>query len=104
MLRPMGERKRVGTRMSSVWPGFSELNEEQARLVLQCPVVMAEEVSAVGWVSEGSYEDFFDGSEGIDNTEISTKQRCVTDRAIQNQRALMITRELVEKQEMLKED
>ena len=90
--------------MSSVWPGFSELNEEQARLVLQCPVVMAEEVSAVGWVSEGSYEDFFDGSEGIDNTEISTKQRCVTDRAIQNQRALMITRELVEKQEMLDED
>ena len=67
-------------------------------------VVMAEEVSAVGWVSEGSYEDFFDGSEGIDNTEISTKQRCVTDRAIQNQRALMITRESVEKQEMLKED
>ena len=100
----MGERKRVGTRTSSVWPGFSELNEEQARLVLQCPVVMAEEVSKVGWVSEGSYEDFFDGHEGIDNTEISTKQRCVTDRAIQNQRALMITRELVEKQEMLKED
>ena len=90
--------------MSSMWPGFSELNEEQARLVLQCPVVMAEEVSKVGWVSEGSYEDFFDGHEGIDNTEISTKQRCVTDRAIQNQRALMITRELVEKQEMLKED
>jgi len=100
----MGERKRVGTRTSSVWPGFSELNEEQARLVLQCPVVMAEEVSAVGWVSEGSYDDFFDGSERIDNTEISTKQRFVTDRAIQNQRALMITRELVEKQEMLKED
>ena len=93
MLRPMGERKRVGTRMSSVWPGFSELNEEQARLVLQCPVVMAEEVSKVGWVSEGSYEDFFYSSEGIDNTEISTKQRCVTDRAIQNQRALMITRD-----------
>ena len=54
--------------MSSVWPGFSELNEEQARLVLQCLVVMAEEVSKVGWVSEGSYEDFFDGHEGIDNT------------------------------------
>jgi hypothetical protein len=100
----MGERKRVGTRMSSVWPGLSELNEEQARLVLQCPVVMAEEVSKVGWVSEGSYEDFFYSSEGIDNTEISTKQRYVTDRAIQNQRALMITRELVEKQEMLDED
>ena len=58
--------------------------------------------SEQGWLGlQGSYED---GSEGIDNTEISTKQRCVTDRAIQNQRALVITRELVEKQEMLKED
>jgi hypothetical protein len=61
--------------MSSVWPGFSELNEEQARLVLQCPVVMAEEVSKVGWVSEGSYEDFFDGSEGIDNIYADTGDR-----------------------------